>query len=163
MQVSIIAALAKNRVIGKEGKMPWHLPADLQHFKKLTLGKPVIMGRRTFESLPGGALKDRRNIVLAKEKDYTPEGAGVAHSIEEALKMAKGADETMIAGGASVYKQFLERADRMYLTIIDEKIEGDTYFPDWNPQNWDHVSLEPHEADEDNPHPYVFLTLERSD
>jgi dihydrofolate reductase len=163
MRISIIAAISKNHVIGKEGKMPWQMPADLKHFKKLTLEKPVIMGRRTFESLPGGALDDRENIVLAKEEDYNPEGARVAHSIDEALEEVSEDEEVMIAGGASVYEQFLDRADRMYLTIIDERIEGDTYFPNWNPQNWDHISLEPHKADEENPYPFVFLTLERSD
>lgn len=141
--------------------MPWHLPADLKHFKELTLGKPVVMGRRTFESLPGGALEDRENIVLAKEEHYDPEGAEVAHSIDGALEKVDDDEEVMIAGGASVYKQFLERADRMYLTIIDENIEGDTYFPDWNPDNWKHLKIEPHRADKENPYSFVFLTLER--
>lgn len=118
------------------------------------------MGKNTFESL-SEPLENRKNIVLSNDKDYNPEGVQVAHSIEEALERAGEVEEVMIAGGASVYRQFLKRADRMYLTIIDEKIEGDTYFPDWNPQNWDHISLEPHEADEDNPLPFIFLTLER--
>lgn len=126
----MIAAMANNRVIGKDNDMPWHLPADLQHFKKVTLGKPVIMGRKTFESI-GRALPGRRNIVISRNLDYTQEGIEVVTSPEAALSAVEDSDEIMIIGGGHIYDIFLPYAQRLYLTFIDLEVEGDTQFPDY--------------------------------
>lgn len=160
MTISIIAAVAKNKVIGKGKNLPWHLPADLKHFKKLTLGKPVIMGQTTFESLPG-KLKERKMIVLSNDESFNPAGVKVARSIDRALALAGDAREVMIAGGASVYKQFLPVADKMYLTIIDATPEGDVYFPEYDESKWREVKKESHPANDQNEYSYTFLVMER--
>lgn len=160
MVISIIAAIAKNRVIGKNNKLPWNLPADLKHFKDLTLGKPIIMGQRTFESI-GKALPDRTNIILTLDKNFNPSGCIIAHSIEDALKAAGSAKEVMICGGASVYKQFLPLVHKMYLTLIDENFEGDAYFPEFNRGDWREIDRVENQPDQENPYKYTFITLER--
>lgn len=160
MTISIIAAVAKNNVIGKGKDLPWHLPADLKHFKKLTMGKPVVMGQTTFESLPA-KLKGREMIVLSNDKSFNPAGIRVARSVKQALALAEGASEVMIAGGASIYKQFLPRADRMYLTIVEAEPEGDVYFPEYGKNEWQEVKKESHLVDDRNPYDYQFLVLKR--
>ena len=160
MTISIIAALAKNRVIGKNNKLPWNLPADLKHFKKLTLGKPIIMGQKTFESI-GRPLPGRANIILSLDENFKPQGCIVAQSIEEALKILEHEKEIMIAGGASVYKQFLPLANKMYLTLIDANFEGDAYFPEFNWEDWEVIERIENQSDKETPYKYTFLTLQR--
>jgi dihydrofolate reductase len=160
MTISIIAALAKNRVIGKNNKLPWNLPGDLKHFKKLTLGKPIIMGQKTFESI-GRPLPGRTNIILSLDENFKPQGCIVAHSIEETLKTLKHEKEIMIAGGASVYKQFLPLVNKMYLTLIDANFEGDAYFPEFNWEDWEVIERIENQSDKENPYKYTFLTLQR--
>jgi len=158
--ISLIAAMAKNRAIGINNCMPWHLPADLRHFKALTVGKPIIMGRKTWESLPG-LLPDRPHIVVTKDLNYQAEGCRVVHSIDEALAAAGDIPEVMIVGGAAFYAAMLPQADRLYLTLVETTVEGDAFFPDYNPTEWQEIAHEKHAADEKNPFSYSFLTLER--
>ena len=161
MTVSIIVAMGKNRVIGRKNVLPWKLPADMEHFRQVTLGKPIIMGQKTFESI-GKPLPGRTNIVLTLEKDFQAPGCIVAYSIEEALQIAKGqgAREVMIIGGVSIYKQFLPLADRMYLTLIEGDFEGDAFFPEFDWADWQEIERIENESDKENPYKYTFLTLE---
>ena len=152
--------MAENRVIGRENRLPWRLPADLQHFKALTLGKPIIMGRKTWESLPG-LLPQRPHIVVTHDPQYRAEGCTVVNSIEAALEAAGDVPEVMIVGGAAFYEQMLSRANRLYLTLVHAQVEGDAFFPDYDETAWHEVSRERHGADEKNPYDYTFLTLER--
>lgn len=163
MQISMIAAMAHDRVIGLDNQMPWHLPADLAHFKRVTLGKPVLMGRKTFESI-GRPLPGRRNLVISRNPDYRVEGVEVVDSVEAAMALLTGGDATpelMVIGGGHLYAQLLPRADRLYLTRIDLAVEGDTRFPAFDDGQWQLVESEPHAADEKNPHPYRFETWQR--
>ena len=160
MKLSLIAAVSRNNVIGKNNKMPWHLPADLQFFKTTTLGKPIIMGRKTWESL-GRILPGRRHIVVTRNKDYTAEGVEIIHSTDAALKQASNVDEAVIIGGAHLYEEMLPLTDRLYLTEIDAEFEGDTFFPEWNKEEWEVVSSETHPADEKNSFPYRFVVYDR--
>ena len=164
MKIAMIAAMAANRIIGADNDMPWHLPADLRHFKSVTLGKPVVMGRKTYESI-GRALPGRPNIVITRQDDFAPGDAHVTRSVDEALEQAQrlsdAADEIMIIGGGSIYSALLERADTLYLTFIDAAVEGDTQFPDYTQYHWQEVATEAHTADEKNPYSYRFVTLER--
>jgi dihydrofolate reductase len=160
MKLSLIAAVSRNNVIGKDNKMPWHLPADLQFFKTTTLGKPIIMGRKTWESL-GRILPGRRHIVVTRNKDYTAEGVEIIHSTDAALKQASNVDEAVIIGGAHLYEEMLPLTDRLYLTEIDAEFEGDTFFPEWNKEEWEVVSSETHPADEKNSFPYRFVVYDR--
>ncbi|AOT06962.1 diacylglycerol kinase [Pseudoalteromonas luteoviolacea] len=157
----MIAAMAKGRVIGDDNKMPWHLPADLQHFKKITLGKPVIMGRKTFESI-GRPLPGRRNIVITRNAEYQAEGIEVASSTDEALALVDKIDEVMIIGGGNIYNQFLPLCSRLYLTYIELDVEGDTRFPDHTSVgNWVEIESEVHEPDDRNKYRYKFVTLNK--
>ncbi len=163
MKLSMIAAMGKDRVIGKDNDMPWHLPADLQHFKKTTLGSPIIMGRKTYDSI-GRPLPGRLNIILSRNAKLEIEGCTVVNSLGDALALAaeSNAAEVFITGGAHLYNKFLDEADRLYLTLIDESFEGDTYFPDYTQLSWSEVERENHLADDKNPHNYSFVTLERN-
>lgn len=159
--ISLIAAIDLNRLIGKGGnELPWRLPADLKRFRNVTIGKPVIMGRKTFESI-GRPLSERTNIVITRNEKYEAPGCVIAHSPEEALRAADGALEVMIIGGGDIFAKFMPRAMRMYLTQIDAEFEGNIYFPEWNPTKWREISRESHEPDKRNPYKYTFLTLER--
>ena len=162
MKISMIAAMGKNRVIGLNNKMPWHLPADLQWFKKTTLGSPIIMGRKTYESI-GFPLPGRLNIILSRNKDLKIKGCSVVNSLDAALKLAREVDkdEVFITGGAHLYNKFLVDADRLYLTLIDETFDGDTFFPDYTQYEWEQVAKVKHASDDKNPHSYTFLTLDR--
>lgn len=157
--ISLIAAMAADRVIGMDNAMPWSLPADLAWFKKQTLNKPVIMGRRTFESI-GRPLPGRLNIVISRSAG-TSEGVTWVTSPDEALALAGDAPEIMVIGGGKIYAQMLEKADRLYLTHIDAEVEGDTQFPDYDPDQWQSVFSEFHDADSNNTHSFCFEILER--
>ncbi len=158
--ITLVAAVAQNGVIGRDNRLPWHLPADLHHFKTLTMGKPMIMGRRTFESLPG-LLPGRPHIVLTRNRDYRPSGAQVAHTLEEALALAGAVAEVMVIGGAQIYALALPRARRLHLTEVEVQVAGDAHFPELDPADWRLVSRRCFEADARNPHPYCFLEYER--
>ncbi|MBW2472126.1 MAG: type 3 dihydrofolate reductase, partial [Deltaproteobacteria bacterium] len=147
MRISLIVAMAENRVIGRDNQLPWRIPADLKHFKALTMGKPIIMGRKTYESI-GRPLPGRDNIVITGDTSYRAEGCQVVHTLEEALRSAGGAEEAMIIGGATLYRQTLKDADRLYLTLVKAQPEGDTWFPKIEPQEWREIRREVHRADE---------------
>lgn len=159
-RIALIAAMGNDRVIGVDNRLPWHLPADLKHFKGLTLGKPVLMGRRTFESI-GRPLPERRNIVVTRDADFRPEGVIVASSIDEALARAAPASEIMVIGGASFYAQMLPRAQRLYLTLVHGNFEGDAYFPAWDARQWEQVERQDFPCDETGNPSYSFVTLDR--
>jgi len=158
--ISIIAALSENGVIGRNNRLPWHLPADLAHFKALTLGKPIVMGRRTWESLPG-LLPERTHIVVTRDRSYRAEGCILVASPEEAIAAARDAAEIMVVGGAGLYRVMLPLAGRMYLTRVAARVEGDVSFPDLDPSCWREVAREERRCDERNRHDLTFLTLER--
>ena len=159
--ISLVAAMAHNRIIGKDNDMPWHMPADLAHFKKVTLGKPVIMGRKTFESI-GRPLPGRKNIVITRNSQWKHEGVEVVTSPEQALLLVNNVEEVMIIGGGNIYQQFLPMADRLYLTFIDLEVEGDTQFPDWNDDSvWIEVEKLRNEPDGKNIYSYEFVILEK--
>lgn len=168
--ISMIAALAENRVIGNKNTIPWHLPADFKYFKETTLGKTIVMGLNTFNSIGGKPLPGRKHIILNNDPNYVPPAeCVVAHSIEEVLKLIEDdpsassgqKQEVFVCGGASVYKQFLPLADRLYLTYVHASPEGDTYFPEVNLEEWGEMSREDHKADEKNKYDYSFVILER--
>ena len=158
--LSLIAAMGDNRVIGRDNGLPWRLPADLSHFKALTMGKPMIMGRLTWESLPG-LLPGRPHIVITRDPAYRAEGCLIAHSLDDALRAAGEAGEVMVVGGATLYREALPRADRIYLTLVHGEFEGDVLFPEFDRGAWFEANRERHEPDERNPHPYTFVTLLR--
>ncbi|MBB1308637.1 type 3 dihydrofolate reductase [Pseudoalteromonas sp. SR41-8] len=161
MKISMIAAMAKNRVIGQDNDMPWHLPADLQHFKAVTMNKPVIMGRKTFESI-GRPLPGRRNIVISRNTDYTAVGVDVVTSPEAAISLLCESDEVMVIGGGNIYQQFLKSADTLYLTFIDLDVAGDTQFPDYEQSaNWQVVEELYNQPDDKNIYGYRFVTLDK--
>jgi len=153
--VSIIVAMAKNRVIGKDNDMPWHLPADLQHFRKVTTGKPIIMGRKTYESI-GRPLPKRHNIIISRNSDYKVDGCDVVGSLEEAVAIAGEVEELFIIGGGFLYNQTIDEVDKLYLTFIDLDVEGDTLFPNYEHLSTTKVFSEHHQKDEKNPHDYEF-------
>lgn len=161
MIVSLIWAMAKNRVIGIENRLPWKLPADMKWFRQHTLGKPIIMGRNTFESFGGKSLPDRINIVITQDRSYQTKHAMVAHSIDEALTMCDDAEEAMIIGGMSLYEQTLPIADRLYRTVVDAEPEGDAWFPDIDLKQWSETEKHSHEADDKNTYNCEFSILER--
>ncbi len=158
--ISLIAALDRNGVIGDDGRIPWRLPADLKYFKRVTMGKPLIMGRKTYESI-GHPLPGRHNIVLTRQRDYRAPGCTVVHSLEEALAAAGDVEEVMVAGGSSIYRQFLPRADRLYLTFVETTADGETTFPPFDREEWHLVFEEAHPADQQNPFPYRFTIFEK--
>ena len=161
MIISLIGAMGRNRVIGRDNALPWNMPADLAHFRLLTRGKPVIMGRKTYESI-GHPLLERKNIILTRDAEYRAEGCAIAHSPAAAIAAAGDAKEIMVIGGEKIFQEFLPFAQKMYLTIIDADFDGDTFFPKWNAAEWQEVSREPHPANNQNIYPYAFLTLEKN-
>lgn len=161
MSLSIIAALSTDkRVIGVDNRLPWHLPADLRHFKALTLGKAVIMGRKTFESI-GRPLPGRRMIIVSRSRDYQVQDCEVVGSLEQALARVDPGQEAMLIGGAQLFELALPIVDRLYLTLIHHEFVGDCYFPAWEPQEWREMERVDHVADQDNPYNYSFVTFER--
>ncbi|MEZ8141424.1 diacylglycerol kinase [Enterovibrio norvegicus FF-162] len=159
MKVSMIAAMAKGRVIGKDNTMPWHLPADFGWFKRNTLGKPVIMGRKTYESI-GRPLPGRRNIVISRNSTWSAEGVEAVSSIDQAFALVDGVDEAVIIGGGAIYTACLPLADRLYLTFIDADIDGDTCFPGWG-NGWQTNHSETYMADDKNCYNMEFVVLDR--
>ena len=169
MRVALIVAMARNRVIGRDNQLPWRLPGDLRHFRALTLGKPVIMGRRTFESI-GKALPGRTNIVLSRHRDFRPpDSVHVVPDFDSALRLAReiterdAVEECMVIGGSDVYSLFLPIAARIYLTLIDADVEGDTLFPEFSATDWVEQSRESGGLDADSALKYFFIVLERND
>lgn len=160
MQLSLIAAMDEERLIGAHNNLPWRLPADMQWFRAQTMGKPVLMGRNTFASI-GKPLPGRKNIVLSRNPKLCIEGCTIIHSLDALDKVADGADEVMVIGGAEVYALTLPLADRLYLTTIDASFEGDAWFPDIDDADWHEVFREEHEADAFNSWSYCFRILER--
>ncbi|WP_415889542.1 type 3 dihydrofolate reductase [Neptuniibacter sp. SY11_33] len=166
MNLAIIVAQAKNRVIGVNNKLPWHLPEDLRYFKQVTMGKPIIMGRNTYESI-GRPLPGRTNIVISRQESYAPQGVKVVSSLEAAIDMAEsvamidGASEAMVIGGGQIYAQAIEKADRLYLTEVDAEIEGDAWFPEFARENWKEVGRDDFSAEGPNPYNYSFIVLDK--
>jgi dihydrofolate reductase len=160
VRVSLIAAMAENRVIGVNNTLPWRLPADLRHFRLITTGHHVIMGRRNYESI-GKPLPNRTNIVVTRNPSYRAPGCLVKHSFEDALAAAADDPEIFVIGGAEIYRQALGHADRLYLTLVHAQVQGDTYFPQFDEMHWQEVSRERHEPDEKNPHACTFLVYDR--
>ncbi len=159
-QISLIWAMARNRVIGRNNKLPWHLPGDLQHFKQLTMGKPIVMGRRTWESLPG-LLPNRRHIVVTRQSNYQAERAETASDLQQAIELAGNVEEVMIVGGATLYKLALPFADQLYMTLVDADIEGDTSFPEFDLSLWQEISRDHFPPDEKNSYGMTFIQLIR--
>jgi len=158
--ISLIAALSRNRVIGANGGLPWHLPEDSRHFRRTTMGKPVILGRKTFESMDG-PLDGRENIVVTQQPGYRAPDCRVAASLKQALELAKDRDEVMICGGEAIYREALPLADRMYLTFVDGDFAGDTHFPEYDPREWQEVASRDVAKDARHAHACRIVTLER--
>lgn len=164
--LSIIVAMANNRAIGKDNQLLWHLPEDLKYFKRVTMGKPIVMGRKTFESI-GRPLPGRLNIVVTRQKGWKHKGVKVVHSIDDAMALADaqalidGVDEVMMIGGAELYEAALPEAEKLYLTRVDADIDGDAFFPELNEAEWKEVGRESFSASENNPYNYAFCVLER--
>ncbi|MCP3661134.1 MAG: dihydrofolate reductase [Gammaproteobacteria bacterium] len=159
-QISLITAMAENRVIGNQNGLPWRLPNDLKHFKEITMGKPMIMGRKTWESLPG-VLPGRPHLVITRDPEYGAAGCTVVYSLEQALSAAGDIPEVMVVGGANIYQQFLPRADRIYLTQVHAEVEGDAFFPTFDASLWRELEKTRHEEDEKHACAYTFITLVR--
>lgn len=158
--LSMIAAMDRNRLIGRGNALPWHLPADLAHFKQSTLGKPILMGRATHQSI-GRPLPGRRNLVLSRQAGFQAAGCEVFETAERALEAVAGAQELVVIGGAELYREMLPVAQRLYLSLIDAEFEGDTWFPDWRADPWTPIQEQYRSADAANPWPIRFVTLER--
>jgi dihydrofolate reductase len=159
-RITLIAALDKEGVIGREGRLPWRLPADLAHFRRETLGKPVVMGRKTHESI-GRALDGRHNIVLSRAQGYEAFGCTVVNSVDDALGAVADAEEVMVIGGASVYESFFSVADRLLLTRVLASVGGDVLFPRFDGAEWELLERRPRSADSNNPHGLEFLVYQR--
>jgi dihydrofolate reductase len=156
--ISLIVAASTNNVIGNQGDLPWRLSADLRRFKKLTMGKPIVMGRKTWESI-GRPLPGRHNIVVTRQGDYAAQGCTVVSSVEAAIDAAGDADEIMIIGGSYIYDAFMAKADRIYMTRVHADVDGDTWFPELPESEWIQEVAGEHAADADNAHPCTFLNI----
>lgn len=161
MKIAMIAAMADDRVIGINNSLPWKLPNDMKWFRQKTMGKPIVMGRKTFESFGAKPLPGRTNIIISRDQSYQAEDCIVVHSIEDAIKAVGNVEEVMVIGGASFYEQMLPKADRLYLTFVHTQVDGDAWFPGWNETDWQEVERMNHDADEKNPHAHSFVILER--
>lgn len=160
--LSLIVAMTPTRVIGARNRLLWRLPAELQYFKKTTWGKPIIMGRKTHESI-GRALPGRRNIIISRNPHFQAEGCEIVTSLDEALALVDTEAEVMVIGGAQIYEQALARADRLYLTLVHHEFTGDAFFPEWEAAEWHEVSREERAADAENPYDVSFIVLDRRD
>jgi len=158
--VSIIVAISVNNAIGKDNQLLWHLPADLKHFKEITTGHPIIMGRKTYDSI-GRPLPNRRNIVITRQKDLTIANVEVVHDLSEAIALFKEDEEIFVIGGAEIYKHALVYSNKIYLTTVHQEYEADTFFPELNAEEWETTHQEYHSTDEKNNVAYTFSTLER--
>ena len=166
MKLCLVAAVADNGVIGRNNQLPWYLPEDLKHFKRVTLGRPVIMGRKTWESI-GRPLPGRTNIVISRQPGYSADGVRVVETLEAALELAEslavidGSEEVMVIGGAEIYRLALPRADRLFLTEVHGDVEGDAWFPDWDRREWREMSRERHAARDASEFDYSFVSYTR--
>ncbi len=166
MKIAMIAAVAENNAIGINNKMPWYLPGDLRYFKAVTMGKPIIMGRKTFESLRK-PLPGRTNIVITRDENYHFEGIRVVHSLKDALSLAEdvalidGVQELMVIGGAEIYRQALPQAERLYLTKVYQSFEGDAFFPEIDKSQWQEIAREDHRTDDEQQLTYSYLVLDK--
>lgn len=160
MIVSIIVAMDINRVIGKDNQLPWRLPRELQYVKKTTMGHPIILGRKNYESI-GRPLPGRRNIILTRDENFSAEGCEIAHSVEEVYKLCENEEEIFIFGGEQIYKLFLEDTDKLYVTVIHHEFEGDTFFPEIDWTKWKEIFVEQGITDEKNPYEYYYHVFER--
>lgn len=158
--LSIICAMDENRLIGANNALPWHLPADLAFFKRTTMSKPIIMGRKTYESI-GRPLPGRRNIIITRNSNYHQEGCDSCPSVAAALDLVQDQDEAMLIGGASLYQQTIDKAERLYLTRIHARFTGDAWFPEIDPAIWVETWSEKHAPDERNPYAYTFVKYAR--
>ncbi len=158
--ISIIVAVARNGVIGGGNSLLWHISEDLQRFKRITSGHPVIMGRKTFESL-GKPLPNRTNVVVTRQSGYAPQGVTVVGSIEEAVALFPASEEVFITGGGQIYRQAMPLADKLYLTTVEHDYEGDTHFPEWDRSRWRLLSRERHESGKNFPYPFEYTDWER--
>ncbi len=163
-RLSILVAMARNRVIGQNNTLPWHLPADLRHFKSLTMGKTIVMGRKTYQSI-GRPLPGRANIIITRQTGYEVPGGVVVNSIEDALKVCRETSahdsENFIIGGEKLYRQTIAICQRMYITEIQRDFEGDTFFPEFNPDDWEETQRDKHFSDSNNSMEYHFVILDR--
>ena len=160
MRLSIVVAMDDNRLIGSKNQLPWHLPADLAYFKKLTTGKSILMGRKTYDSI-GRPLPNRRNIVITRNSNISIPGCEVVSSIDDALELTKDDLEVMVIGGASLCEQLLPKVNRLYITKIDGEFEGDVFFPKYDDFDWREVSCKSHSKDNSNAYSYKFIVLDR--
>jgi dihydrofolate reductase len=160
MKTAFVVAMDEQGLIGRDNDLPWRLSADLQYFRRITMGKPILMGRKTHESI-GRALPGRQNIVVSSLVDYQAEGCDVVNSIDAALKLAANADEIMVIGGSSLFEQMFDTVDKLYLTRVHAELEGDTWFPEWDQTQWQLISQESHPADEKNDYAYSFEVYQR--
>ena len=161
MLLTIVAAIDEQGLIGKNNTLPWKISADLQRFRRITMGKPIIMGRNTYQSI-GKPLPSRKNIIISKKHHDNIKGCTVAHSLVEALKVCKCADEVMVIGGGLLYQEALPRADKLYLTLVHAKLSGDTWFPKgWRQYGWQQLSREDHLADDNNEYDYSFVVYQK--
>jgi len=161
MRISLIVAMSEDQVIGNQGQLPWHLSADLKRFKKLTMGHHIIMGRKTFESI-GRLLPGRTSIVITRQSHYDAHGALIASDLDRALQLADDGTEVFIIGGAEIYRQAIDRVDRLYLTRVHAKIDGDTYFTGLEPHDWKQIEQTHHKADNKNDFDHTFEVLDRA-
>ncbi|MCW8901014.1 MAG: type 3 dihydrofolate reductase [Gammaproteobacteria bacterium] len=161
MKISMIAAMTEDRVIGIKNTLPWKLPNDMKWFRQNTMGKPIVMGRKTFESFGAKALPGRTNIIISRDESYQASDSIVVHSIDEALKAAGDVEEVMIIGGASFYEQMLPKADRLYLTFVHAEIQGDAWFPEINNNDWNKTETIKHKKDDKNQYAHSFIILDR--
>ncbi|MBX3665183.1 MAG: dihydrofolate reductase [Burkholderiales bacterium] len=159
-RLSLIAAMAKNSVIGANGKIPWHLPNELQLFKRVTMGHPIVMGRKTHESI-GRLLPGRTTVIVTRQRDYAVPGAVVVHSLEEALARCAGDPEIFVIGGGELYRAAMPLADRIYLTVVDAEPAGDTRMPEFDPVQWKQTGSEQFRSDERHAHDYRFEIHDR--
>ena len=162
MKISIIAALDENKAIGYKNQLLCYLPADLKHFKQLTTGHSIVMGRKTFESLPNGALPNRKNIVLTRNKEFNCENCTVINSVEELFDLSHEQDDVFIIGGSQIYELFINKANKLYLTHIRHKFKADTYFPDFDVNEWEIIDKKDFKPDEKNKYPFSFVTYQKS-
>ena len=160
MKISLIVAVDEKNGIGKDNQLPWHLPADLLHFKKITTGFPIIMGRKTFDSI-GKPLPNRRNIVISRQEDLEINGVEVCHSLNSAILLCKDESEVFIIGGAQIFEQSLNIADSLYLTVIQNDFDADTFFPELDKNQWKETSNQSHEPDEKNIYSYIFKKYDK--
>ena len=160
MRIALVVAMARNRVIGRDNALPWRLPADLAYFKRVTLGHPVVMGRRTYESI-GRPLPGRKNIVVSRNPQFLAPGCTVVHSLDAAWDAAAGADKAFVIGGTTLFEETLPIAGVIHLTEVEAEVEGDTFFPEFDRAEWRETEVERHGADERHAYPFRILRLER--